>query len=171
MGRYVLILVVLVAGLIFALPVLTMDEREPIVVRPKMILREPPPPPPGRPPLESLGQTLRLEFKVIMDGKEDTLAEILCATSGYRMALHRVHDEIEENFNIEGYIKLIRDDELLLTYELEMRREAEEEVSEIGAGGSVLLRDGEEKAVINMAEKLSFVIKVSFLKEERKESL
>ena len=136
--KYVTVIAVVVLAL-SAVPLFAQEEERHIWIDPGRFIQ---PPRFFEEPIP-LDRTLRLVFK--LSSGEEQLKELtlLCATTIYSAEAEQASEEGGDSFSIGGTLRMVRNTEVLVTFEFE----TEQGELEFGGNGSVKIDLGDEKTV------------------------
>ena len=141
-------------------------QEEPAVVQPRVHVHtgvvEAVEPAPGP---ESFGTTLLLRFWIAKGDTELLAIELRCAAPEFRAMLTRTTEEGANSFHVEGVVQLLRDREVLILFDAAVNAKGKGPDESFQAKGSVILREGVQKALVTAGE-LSLNARFSFDADE-----
>ncbi len=137
-----------------------------VVVRPKVLVHTDVPARGDSPKeIHSLGTTLVLTFWVEENEEKGPVIEIRCATPDYLAAVTKKTGEFSRHLEVDGTIRMLRDRQILLLYNAEVGSGNEEIYTVAQITGSVIMREGVEKVLVE-AEETTFHATFTFEPED-----
>ena len=111
--------------------------------------------------LEILARNVRLEFLVVPLEEGDRGSHIVTATPWYTTHTKIIGEEMILNFHAAGHVRIIEDNELFVTFEVEVEYEAPGTSAEFHVDSSARLIAGKELEIATMGDK-TLVIRASY---------